>query len=128
MTSIKLSLLLVTFVIINSSIPFSLGMNNTLVYERCLRLVIWPQSPLPSSPDGRFYSISSVDICHDLFRYAIFSLRINGRLPSDYLKAVCNVFKDDERKVNEHLRRNYPTYDLKKMRRGHFCVYYHIHN
>ncbi|XP_010477030.1 PREDICTED: uncharacterized protein LOC104756187 [Camelina sativa] len=42
-------------------------------------------------------------LCRDMARFVMFSVRITGKFPSRYVKAMCNVFGNDEKKVKEYV-------------------------
>lgn len=121
------SLFLVTFLllIINSTICLSSGSgDNIRAYEECFKRMNLLQPPVAAAPSSsrKFGFFDQSELCRDLFRDAGISIQINGRLPWDYLAALCIVLRGDDKKVDEYLATNYPAYDSKKIKGGHICV------
>ncbi|EOA36396.1 hypothetical protein CARUB_v10010836mg [Capsella rubella] len=42
-------------------------------------------------------------LCGDMARAVMFSVRITGKFPSHYVKSMCNVFGNDDKKVKEYV-------------------------
>ncbi|MED6217817.1 hypothetical protein PIB30_021111 [Stylosanthes scabra] len=55
--------------------------------EHCLRKAIYPPPP-PSRA-----------LCRDSFRRISHDVRATGKLPSQYMEALCNIYGDDQEKV-----------------------------
>lgn len=73
--------------------------------ETCIRRNI-NRSQAPSSslePKTSVFDSLVDKLCRDTGRAVMFYVRINGNFPSHYVKAMCNVFGDDEKKVKEYV-------------------------
>lgn len=79
--------------------------------ETCIRRNInRSQSQAPrSSLELKTSTMDSLveKLCRDTARVVMFSVRITGKLPSYYVKAMCNVFGNDEKKVKEYVLKNW---------------------
>ena len=104
------------FVILLSPILSVLARSST---ERCLRLRFSPPPPPPAgSPPWFDYRNVA---CKDIFRAEAYYLRETGKLSFDYLEALCNIFGDNEEKVECYIRKYFPNYDVKRLMDGNSC-------
>ncbi|EOA22756.1 hypothetical protein CARUB_v10003468mg [Capsella rubella] len=73
--------------------------------ETCIRRNI-DRSQAPKSslePKTPMFDSLRDTFCRDMARAVMFYVRITGKLPSHYVKAMCNVFGNDEKKVKEYV-------------------------
>ncbi|XP_056865010.1 uncharacterized protein LOC108812054 [Raphanus sativus] len=77
-------------------------------HETCIRRNIDRSQPPSSSVETKmlpiFVSLAE-KICRDIARAVMFHVKITGKFPSHYVKAMCNVFGDDEKKVKEYVEK-----------------------
>ncbi|KAF8081335.1 hypothetical protein N665_0891s0011 [Sinapis alba] len=77
-------------------------------HETCIRRNIDrsqpPSSSLETKTSSIFISLAE-KICRDMARAVMFHVKITGKFPSHYVKAMCNVFGDDEKKVKEYVKK-----------------------
>ncbi|KAL0701690.1 hypothetical protein Bca4012_057812 [Brassica carinata] len=90
---------IVFFLVVLSISAISLAKENPV--ETCIRGNI-TQAPTPS--DKPTYNLKlSDELCKDETRIVLYYLELNGRFPRYYLKAMCNVFENDETKVKDYV-------------------------
>ncbi|CAN8304833.1 unnamed protein product [Cochlearia groenlandica] len=67
-----------------------------------------PKSSLETTkkPSPMYDSLVN-SLCRDTSRAVMFYVRIHGKFPSNYVKAMCNVFGDDVKKVKEYVVTNW---------------------
>ncbi|XP_010422559.1 PREDICTED: uncharacterized protein LOC104707825 [Camelina sativa] len=73
--------------------------------ETCIRRNMDRSRPPSSSlePNKSMFDSLRDTLCRDMGRAVMFYVRINGKFPSHYVKAMCNVFGNDEKKVKEYV-------------------------
>ncbi|KAG7557848.1 hypothetical protein ISN44_As11g037910 [Arabidopsis suecica] len=74
--------------------------------EACIRRNINRSQPPSSSLEHKTSSIFDSlrdNLCRDMARAVMFYVRITGKFPAHYVKAMCNVFGNDEKKVKEYV-------------------------
>ncbi|KAL1212644.1 hypothetical protein V5N11_021204 [Cardamine amara subsp. amara] len=75
--------------------------------EACIRRnIARSQPPTPSSsaePMRSKLDILVDQFCRDGSRAVMFFVRLKGKFPSHYVKALCNVFENDEKKVKNYV-------------------------
>ncbi|KAL1216812.1 hypothetical protein V5N11_025303 [Cardamine amara subsp. amara] len=95
-TSMSIIIFFVTFL---STSAISLAKKSPV--EACIRRNIAQSlSPSPSNKSkfDRFEVIED-DVCRDEGRIIMYFLKMNGKFPHYYVKALCNVFGNDETKM-----------------------------
>ncbi|QCE14885.1 hypothetical protein DEO72_LG11g1891 [Vigna unguiculata] len=90
--------------------------------ERCLRLQLDPPPPPPADSESRSRLDISRIICRDLFRSVAIFLRTTGKLPPDYVAALCHIFHDNEQNVERHVARTFRPYDFHTLLAGRTCA------
>ncbi|QCE14883.1 uncharacterized protein LOC114195857 [Vigna unguiculata] len=90
--------------------------------EQCLRQRLNPVAPPPL--DSALYGVFTFTeiVCKDMFRGVAHSLRITGELPLDYVLALCDIFGDDEQKVQSHVTLVFNTHDYHTLAGGRTCA------
>ncbi|KAK7350669.1 hypothetical protein VNO77_09530 [Canavalia gladiata] len=90
--------------------------------EHCLKLRL---NPPPSPPRGSGYH-SALDlsriVCRDVFRVMAYSLRSTGKLPFSYLFALCEIFDDNEPKVESYIIHTFRPYNFHRLVAGRSCA------
>ncbi|CAN8276090.1 unnamed protein product [Cochlearia groenlandica] len=83
--------------------------------EACIaRNIAKSISPSPPNKLERSYSdVVEDEICRDEARIIMYFLRLNGKFPSYYVEALCNVFGDDEKKVKEYVMKQWLNHSKK---------------
>ncbi|CAL9233243.1 unnamed protein product [Arabidopsis halleri] len=73
--------------------------------EACIRRNINRSQPPSSSLEHKTSIFDSLrdNLCRDMARAVMFYVRITGKFPAHYVKAMCNVFGNDEKKVKEYV-------------------------
>ncbi|CAJ1974990.1 unnamed protein product [Sphenostylis stenocarpa] len=90
--------------------------------EHCLRMRLYPPSPPPAGSElFKIYDFSR-SLCQDVFRGVRHSLRITGELPLDYIIALCDIFGDNEDKVESYVKHILGTNDFLKLSGGRTCA------
>ncbi|KAJ1403261.1 hypothetical protein SESBI_27409 [Sesbania bispinosa] len=92
--------------------------------EYCLRLELNPPPPSPPNAAPGIHSVLDLSrmFCRDVFRSVGHSIRITGTLPLSYVAALCNIFGDNEQKVEDYIREAFITYDFHKLMAGQSCA------
>ncbi|CAL0320040.1 unnamed protein product [Lupinus luteus] len=75
--------------------------------EHCLRRIINPSSSLSSPPPTtKVYQWFDVHryVCNDQFRVVEHYVRLTGKFPTNYLKALCNILGNNDQKVKHYLK------------------------
>ncbi|XP_047159373.1 uncharacterized protein LOC124829841 [Vigna umbellata] len=90
--------------------------------EQCLRQQLNPVPPPPL--DSSLYGVFDFNriVCKDMFRGVNHALRITGELPLDYIIALCDIFADDEHKVQSHVNLIFYTQDYNTLSGGRSCA------
>ncbi|KAK7353949.1 hypothetical protein VNO80_19405 [Phaseolus coccineus] len=90
--------------------------------EQCLRQRLNPSPPPPL--DSELYGLFDFNriVCKDMFRGVNHSLRITGELPLDYVLALCDIFGDDEYKVQSYVSLLFNTDDFHTLAGGRSCA------
>lgn len=90
--------------------------------ETCVRRNIARSQPpsSPAEPKITNYEILANQICRDVGRAIMFYVRLNRKFPSHYVKTLCNVFENDEKKVNEYILQSWLGFS--KLVPGLTCV------
>lgn len=93
---------IVFFVVVLSISAVSLAKESPV--ETCMRRTT-TQSPTPSPSDKSTSPNLKLEdeLCKDETRIVMYFLELNGRFPRYYLKAMCNVFGNDETKVKDYV-------------------------
>ncbi|MED6127691.1 hypothetical protein PIB30_090442 [Stylosanthes scabra] len=112
MSLLKLIMVLLTIVTsirMMPRVPTTAGTRQTHVppygathpIEHCLRKAINP--PPPPSPTASTSDLKLMDffrvLCRDSFRHVSHDVQVTGKLPSQYMEALCNIYGDDQEKV-----------------------------
>ncbi|CAA7055380.1 unnamed protein product [Microthlaspi erraticum] len=76
--------------------------------EACIRRNIarsQPQPPRSSSakPKRSKFDYLADQFCNDTSRAIMFYVRMNRKFPSHYIKTLCKVFLNDQKKVKEYI-------------------------
>ncbi|ESQ27767.1 hypothetical protein EUTSA_v10019436mg, partial [Eutrema salsugineum] len=72
--------------------------------EACIRRNIAQSlSPSPSNKPKTSPFDMEDELCRDETRIIMYFLKLNGKFPPYYVKALCNIFGDDEMKVKEYV-------------------------
>lgn len=73
--------------------------------EACIRRNIAQSlSPSPSNnPKSSPFEAIEDNFCRDEGRIVMYFLKVNGKFPHYYVKALCNVFEDDDTKVKQYV-------------------------
>ncbi|CAN8234923.1 unnamed protein product [Cochlearia groenlandica] len=75
--------------------------------EACIRRNI-AQSLSPSSPLNKAEtSYLEEEYCKEEAKIVMYFLKVNGKFPSYYVEALCNVFVQEEEKVKEYVMKNW---------------------
>ncbi|KAJ0257306.1 Transmembrane protein [Hirschfeldia incana] len=77
-------------------------------HETCIRRNIdtsQPPSPPQETKTASIFISLAEKICRDMARAVMFRVRITGKFPSQYVKAMCNVFGNDEKKAKEYVEK-----------------------
>ncbi|XP_058787416.1 uncharacterized protein LOC131661798 [Vicia villosa] len=74
--------------------------------EHCLRLKLNPSPPPPPNAVPGYHSAFDLSrmVCRDVFREVGHSMRSTGKLPWVYLGALCNIFGDNEQKIERYVK------------------------
>lgn len=88
--------------------------------EHCLRLLLNPAPPPPKRSPPTF-DLGRI-VCRDAFRAISHSLQETGKLPLAYLSALCNIFQDNEEKVERYVTRTFRSYDSRTLIAGRHCA------
>ncbi|KOM40508.1 hypothetical protein LR48_Vigan04g070600 [Vigna angularis] len=96
--------------------------STTATVERCLRLQLNPPPPPPANSESRSRLDLNRIICRDTFRSVAIFIRATGKLPPDYVAALCHIFHDNERKVERHVARTFRPYDFHTLLAGRTCA------
>ncbi|XP_010434315.1 PREDICTED: uncharacterized protein LOC104718292 [Camelina sativa] len=99
----SMSIVIIFFVTFLSIITISLAKQSPL--EDCIRRNIarsLPPSPMnkPKTPPS---DAMEDNICRDEGRIIVYYVKVNGKFPQYYVKALCNVFGDDDGKVKQYV-------------------------
>ncbi|OIV97171.1 hypothetical protein TanjilG_28922 [Lupinus angustifolius] len=94
--------------------------------EHCLRRTINLPSP-PSSPPPTvkaYYPWSHIDryVCNDEFRIVQHYVQLRGKFPTNYLKALCNIFDNNDQKVEHYIKGRIFIQDFKGLVAGRTCT------
>jgi hypothetical protein len=92
--------------------------------EHCIRLKLNPPPPAPRAAPGhrtKFDYLSRV-VCKDAFRAVGHSVRVTGKLPWSYLGALCNVFGDNDQKIEHYIKDAFRVNDFIKLYDGRTCA------
>ncbi|KAG7654742.1 hypothetical protein ISN44_As01g018890 [Arabidopsis suecica] len=84
---------------------FTISASSLNPEETCIQRNINRSQPPSSSlePKTSKFDFLVDKLCRDMARAVMFSVRITGKFPSHYVKAMCNVFGNDEKKVKEYV-------------------------
>lgn len=82
--------------------------------EACIRSnIAQALSPSPSSkPITSGFDVAD-EACRDETRIVMYFLRLKGMFPTYYVRAMCNVFGDDEKKVKEYVTNKWLNHSKK---------------
>ncbi|GAU40410.1 hypothetical protein TSUD_136570 [Trifolium subterraneum] len=91
--------------------------------EHCLRLKFYPPPPPPQAVLGHRsrFDLSRI-VCRDVLRAVGHSIRSSGKLPWRYLGALCNIFEDNEQKIEGYIKDTYKARDLDRLIDGRSCA------
>lgn len=92
--------------------------------EHCLRLKLNPPPP-PSAHGAQSYHMAfnlSRIVCRDIFRAIGYSMRSTGKLPLNYFGALCNIFGDNEDKVEHYIKGRFNPRYFDKLIDGRSCA------
>ncbi|XP_010495499.1 PREDICTED: uncharacterized protein LOC104772600 [Camelina sativa] len=108
-TSMSIIVFFVTFIAV-----FVASMAETINREEdCIRRNIArsQQPSLSAEPTKRstFYFLAD-QFCRKASRVIMFYVRLNGKFPSYYVKTLCNVFGNDDKKVKEYVVERWVEY------------------
>lgn len=99
----KTSMSTVFFLAVVLSIS-AISLANESPVEGCLRRIIAPAlTPSPSDKPTTSNLKLEDELCKDETRIVMFFLKLHGMFPRYYLKAMCNVFENDEKKVKDYV-------------------------
>ncbi|ESQ32081.1 hypothetical protein EUTSA_v10005430mg [Eutrema salsugineum] len=90
--------------------------------EICIRRNIARSQPPSSSAEPK---ISKFDIfvdqyCRDTGRAIMFYVRVNRKFPSHYVKMLCNIYENDEKRVMDYILKRWLGFS--KLAYGLTCV------
>ncbi|MED6127692.1 hypothetical protein PIB30_090443 [Stylosanthes scabra] len=88
--------------------------------EHCLKMKI--SSPAPATKRYQKMLDFGRVVCRDQFRIVGFSIRSRGKLPKHYLEALCNIYGDDQQKVNGYVKDNFFGYKPQELIGDETCV------
>ncbi|CAA7043198.1 unnamed protein product [Microthlaspi erraticum] len=83
--------------------------------EACIRSnVARALSPSPSSKPitSVFFDVAD-EVCRDETRIVMYFLKLNGKFPTYYVRALCHVFGKDEKKVKEYVTNKWLNHSKK---------------
>ncbi|WVZ20572.1 hypothetical protein V8G54_007894 [Vigna mungo] len=100
----------------------AVAISTAATVERCLRLQLNPPPPPPAKTESRSRLDINRIICRDTFRAVAIFLRTTGKLPSDYVVALCHIFHNNEKKVECHVARTFRPYDFHRLLAGRTCA------
>ncbi|KAE9608548.1 hypothetical protein Lalb_Chr08g0236881 [Lupinus albus] len=123
------AILVLTFVLASMTWVPANAEENPL--EHCLRLIINPHLPSPLSlpspphilPAKVYYRWPDFDrlVCNDEFRIVQHNVRLTGKYPTNYLKALCNIFGNNDQKVEHYIKGRIFIQDFKGLMGGRTC-------
>ncbi|EOA19301.1 hypothetical protein CARUB_v10002271mg [Capsella rubella] len=101
-TSMSIIVFFVTFIAVSVA-----SMAETInPEEACIRQNIARSQPPSLSAESterpKFYFLAD-QFCREASRVVMFYVRLNGKFPSYYVKTLCDVFGNDEKKVKEYV-------------------------
>ncbi|XLR57623.1 hypothetical protein S83_008295 [Arachis hypogaea] len=114
---------IVTFVLVMSMMTttcISAETRETSFIEHCIRMKIISPPPVAKRYQ-RMVDFGHI-VCRDQFRIVWFSIRSTGKLPKHYLEALCNIYNDDQKKVNGYVKDNFVGSDPQKLIGGETCA------
>ncbi|XP_057755407.1 uncharacterized protein LOC130974551 [Arachis stenosperma] len=91
--------------------------------EHCLRKAINPPSPPPptaTKSELKLLDFSKV-LCRDSFRRISHDVQVTGKLSLQYMKALCNIYDDDQEKVESFVNGAFFNYNAQKLMNGETC-------
>ncbi|CAH2037792.1 unnamed protein product [Thlaspi arvense] len=94
--------IIIFFAVVLSISAFSSA--KTSHVEACIRRNLAQSlSPSPSNePETTHFEVAE-EICGDETRIVMYFLKLNGKFPHYYVRALCNIFGDDEKDVKEYV-------------------------
>ena len=94
--------------------------SNTI--EHCLRMLLNPPPPPP--PAKRYHRMLDLGriVCRDRFRSVGYYMRATGELPSNYMEALCNIYGDDEKKVEGFINSTFIASNSHRLMGGQTCA------
>lgn len=92
--------------------------------EHCLRLKLNPTPPPPPNAVPGYHSAFDLSrmVCRDVFRAIGHSMRSTRKLPWHYLYALCNIFGDNEQKIERYVKDTFNPLESNKLIDGRSCV------
>ncbi|CAH2067174.1 unnamed protein product [Thlaspi arvense] len=77
--------------------------------EACIRRNIAQSlSPSPSNkPETSRFKVMEDQFCSEETRVIMYFLKLNGKFPAYYVRALCNVFGNDEKKLKEYVTKKW---------------------
>ncbi|XP_021908843.1 uncharacterized protein LOC110822929 [Carica papaya] len=108
-------------------LTWMLGCCHALIsYEQCIKNIPAPVTARP--PSEKAETAEEINwlsiICRDLGRSLYFYIRMNNKLPDEYVKAVCHVFKNEEAEIKTYITQVFKFYDYKQLMAGRSCALY----
>ncbi|KAL1363797.1 hypothetical protein AAHE18_03G172100 [Arachis hypogaea] len=91
--------------------------------EHCLRKVINPPSPLPltaTKSELKLLDFSRI-LCRDSFRRVSHYVKVMEKLPLQYMEALCNIYDDDQEKVETFVNGAFFNYNTQELMNGETC-------
>ncbi|KAL0700594.1 hypothetical protein Bca4012_056716 [Brassica carinata] len=98
----KTSMSTIVFLLVVLSIS-AISLANQSPLESCIRKNIAPAlSPPSNKPETSNFEVSD-ELCKEETRNITYFLKLNGKFPPYYVKALCNVFGSDQKKVKAYI-------------------------
>ncbi|KAJ4873364.1 hypothetical protein Rs2_44969 [Raphanus sativus] len=98
----KTSMSTIVFLLVVLSIS-AISLANQSPLEACIRKNISPSlSPPSNKPETSNFEVSD-ELCKEETRNITSFLKLNGKFPPYYVKALCNVFGSDQKKVKAYI-------------------------
>ncbi|ESQ27768.1 hypothetical protein EUTSA_v10019576mg, partial [Eutrema salsugineum] len=113
----KTSMKTISFLVVVLSIS-AISLAEKSPVEICIRRNIAQSlSPSPSNKPTITYSQFDLvdELCRDETRIIMYFLKLNGKFPTYYVKALCNVFGHDENLVREYVTEKWLNHSKKLM-------------
>lgn len=92
--------------------------------EHCLRLKLNPVPPPPPNAVPGYHSAFDLSrmVCMDVFSAVGYSMGSTGKLPGGYLGVLCNIFGDNEQKIECYVKNTFNPLEFIRLIDGRFCA------